>query len=46
MNYIVWVGGVSEYFETLKDALEVADEYIIRDYDDVIIENAETGEVY
>jgi len=46
MNYIVWVGGVSEYFETLNDALEVADEYVIRDYEDVIVENAETGEVY
>ena len=37
-KYIVWDGGVDDYYTTCKDAKRNADEWIDKGYDDVIIE--------
>ena len=38
MNYILWVGGVDDYYKTLKEAKEAKEEWKDNGYDDVIIE--------
>ena len=45
MTYIVWVGGVDNHCETLSEAVGEAQRWLIKGYDDVVIENTETGEV-
>ena len=37
-KYIVWVGGVDDYYKTYERAKEHYDEWIEQGYDDVIIE--------
>ena len=37
-NYIVWVGGVDDYFVYYKDAQRAYDDWIDEGYDDVIME--------
>ena len=37
-NYIVWVGGVDDYYVYFKDAQDAYDDWIDKGYDDVIIE--------
>ena len=37
-NYIVWVGGVDDYYVYFKDAQDAYDEWIDKGYDDVILE--------
>tara|TARA_B100001063_G_scaffold235553_1_gene254264 strand:- start:224 stop:355 length:132 start_codon:yes stop_codon:yes gene_type:complete len=38
LKYIVWVGGVPNYFERKKHALIEMDYWLNKKYDDVIIE--------
>ena len=40
-KYIVWVGGVDDYYTNYLDAKKAYDEWITQGYDDVIIENIE-----
>jgi len=40
-RYIVWVGGVDDYYVNYKDAKRDADEWKDKGYDDVIIERIE-----
>ena len=40
-KYIVWVGGVDDYYTNYLDAKKAYDELIAQGYDDVIIENIE-----
>jgi hypothetical protein len=40
-KYIVWVGGVDDYYTTYDKAKEAYDEWIAKGYDDVIIERIE-----
>ena len=40
-KYIVWVGGVDDYYTNYLDAKKAYDEWIAQGYDDVIIENIE-----
>ena len=40
-KYIVWVGGVDDYYTTYDKAKEAHDEWIAQGYDDVTIENIE-----
>tara|TARA_B110000211_G_C13866764_1_gene459029 strand:+ start:109 stop:366 length:258 start_codon:yes stop_codon:yes gene_type:complete len=37
-RYIVWVGGVDDYYKTYNKAKEAHDEWVAKGYDDVIIE--------
>jgi len=37
-RWIVWVGGVDDYYTTYEDAKRDADEWKAKGYDDVIIE--------
>ena len=40
-KYIVWVGGVDDYYATYERAKEHHDEWVGQGYDDVTIENIE-----
>ena len=40
-KYIVWVGGVDDYYTTYERAKEHYDEWIEQGYDEVIIEKIE-----
>ena len=40
-RYIVWVGGVDDYYTTYERAKEHYDEWIEQGYDEVIIEKIE-----
>ena len=40
-RYIVWIGGVDDYYVNYKDAKRDADEWKDKGYDDVIIERIE-----
>ena len=46
MKYIVWVGGVDNHFETLAEVVSEAQRWLAKGYDDVIIQDIETGEIY
>jgi len=37
-SYIVWIGGVAEYFFTYQQAKKCYDFWIEKNYDDVVIE--------
>ena len=37
-RYIVWVGGVDDYYVYFKDAQDAYDDWIDKGYDDVILE--------
>ena len=37
-KYIVWVGGVDDYYTTYERAKEHYDEWVAKGYDDVIIQ--------
>ena len=37
-NWCVWVGGVDDYYVHYKDAKRDYDDWIAKDYDDVILE--------
>ena len=41
LKYIVWVGGVDDYYTTYEKAKEHYDEWIEKGYDDVILEKIE-----
>ena len=41
LRYIVWIGGVDDYYVNYKDAKQDADEWKDKGYDDVIIERIE-----
>ena len=41
LKYIVWVGGVDDYYTTYEKAKEHYDEWIEQGYDDVILEKIE-----
>ena len=43
-KYIVWVGGVDDYYTTYERAKEHYDEWIAQGYDDVILEKIEKEE--
>jgi len=40
-NYIVWVGGVDDYYVNYSDAKRDYDEWVSQDYDEVCIEKIE-----
>jgi len=40
-KYIVWVGGVDDYYTTYERAKEHYDEWIAQGYDEVILEEIE-----
>lgn len=40
-KYVVWVGGIDNYYIHYNDAKTDADEWIDKGYDDVIIEEIE-----
>ena len=40
-KYIVWVGGVDDYYTNYLDAKKAYDEWIAQGYDEVIIEKIE-----
>ena len=40
-KYIVWIGGVDEYFRNYTDAKRNYDHWIDNGYDDVVIEKIE-----
>tara|TARA_R100000781_G_C4038180_1_gene113033 strand:- start:189 stop:386 length:198 start_codon:yes stop_codon:yes gene_type:complete len=40
-KYIVWVGGVDDYYTTYEKAKEHYDEWIAKGYTDVVIERIE-----
>jgi len=40
-KYIVWVGGVDDYYTNYLDAKKAYDEWIAQGYDEVIIERIE-----
>ena len=40
-KYIVWVGGVDDYYTNYNDAQRDADEWKDKGYDDVVIERIE-----
>ena len=40
-KYIVWIGGVDEYFTNYTDAKRNYDHWIDNGYDDVVIEKIE-----
>ena len=40
-KYIVWVGGVDDYYTTYEKAKEHYDEWTEQGYDDVILEKIE-----
>ena len=42
-KYIVWIGGVDNYYENYEDAKQEFDKWISRGYDDVIIEEIKHG---
>ena len=42
-KYIVWVGGVDDYYSNYKDAKRDADQWKAKGYDDVIIEKIQKG---
>jgi hypothetical protein len=42
-NYIVWVGGVDDYYINYKDAKKDYDDWISKGYDDVHIEKITQG---
>ena len=42
-KYIVWVGGVDDYYSNYKDAKRDADKWKAKGYDDVIIEKIQKG---
>ena len=44
-KYIVWVGGVDDYYTTYERAKEHYDEWIKQGYDDVILEKIEKEKV-
>ena len=44
-KYIVWVGGVDDYYTTYERAKEHYDEWIKQGYDDVILEKKEKEKV-
>jgi hypothetical protein len=46
MRYIVWIGGVDNHFKTLAEAVGEAQRWLVKGYDDVIIQDIETGELY
>tara|TARA_R110000787_G_scaffold201813_1_gene312571 strand:+ start:513 stop:716 length:204 start_codon:yes stop_codon:yes gene_type:complete len=37
-NYIVWVGGCSDYYVYYKDALVAYNDWLSQGYDDVVLE--------
>ena len=37
-KYIVWVGGIDNYFDTLEEAVGEAIRWLVKGYDDVEIE--------
>lgn len=37
-KYVVWVGGVDDYYTTYERAKEHYDEWVAKGYDDVIIQ--------
>ena len=37
-RYIVWVGGVDDYYKNYNDAKRASDEWKDKGYDDVVIE--------
>ena len=37
-KWIVWVGGVDEYFDTYSSARHYAENMMLKGYDDVILE--------
>ena len=43
--YIVWVGGVANYFLTQAEAVGDAVRWLAKGYDDVQIEDITTGEI-
>jgi hypothetical protein len=43
-RYIVWIGGVDNYFKNFQDAKQDADEWKAKGYDDVIIERIEENQ--
>ena len=45
-RYIVWVGGVDDYYVNYKDAKRDADEWKAKGYDDVIIEEIKNDYSY
>lgn len=40
-NYILWVGGVDDYYNNLTSAENAKKEWVANGYDDVVIEEVE-----
>ena len=43
-KYVVWVGGVDDYYTSYKKAKEAYDEWLAQGYDDVKLETIEEYE--
>ena len=45
-KWIVWVGGVDEYFDTYWSARHYAENMMLKGYDDVILEENKWKNIY
>lgn len=44
-NYIVWVGGVDDYYTDLNQAIQHFEEWIEKGYEDVILQEIKTNKI-